>query len=65
MLGHIKVMALPYDIANSAPRPWATGKFATRGPHYVTLWPQIAALGLPRASLYGSPLAAICGPRAT
>ena len=36
------------DIANSAPHPWATGKVATHGPYYVTLWPQIAALG-PRA----------------
>ena len=30
------------------PCPWATGKFATHGPHYVTLLPEIAALG-PRA----------------
>ena len=30
------------------PCPWATGKFATHGPHYVALWPEIAALG-PRA----------------
>ena len=27
------------------PCPWATGKFATHGPHYVALWPEIAALG--------------------
>ena len=30
------------------PCPWATVKFATHGPHYVALWPEIAALG-PRA----------------
>ena len=30
------------------PCPWATGKFATHGPHYIALWPEIAALG-PRA----------------
>ena len=29
-------------------RPWDTGKVASQGPYYVTLWPQIAALG-PRA----------------
>ena len=29
-------------------RPWDTGKVATHGPYYVTLWLQIAALG-PRA----------------
>ena len=27
------------------PFPWATEKVATHGPYYVTLWPQIAALG--------------------
>ena len=43
------------------PCPWATRKFATHGPHYIALWPEIAALSL---RLYG-PLAAISGPRAT
>ena len=32
-----------YDIANSAPRPWDTGKVAAHGPYYVGLMPQIAA----------------------
>ena len=41
-------MALPYDIANSAPHPWDTGKFTTLGPHSVTRGLHIAALG-PRA----------------
>ena len=41
-------MALPNDIANSAPPPLGYWKVATHGPYYVTLWPQIAALG-PRA----------------
>ena len=38
-------MALPYDIANSAPRPWDTGKFTSRGPHSVARGLHIAALG--------------------
>ena len=41
-------MALPYDIANSAPHPWDTGKFTTLGPHSVARGLHIAALG-PRA----------------
>ena len=53
-------MALPYDIANSAPHPWDTGKFTTLGPHSIARGLHIAALGL-RATLY-SPLAAICSP---
>ena len=41
-------MALPYDIANSAPHPWDTGKFTSLGPHSVARVLHIAALG-PRA----------------
>ena len=41
-------MALPYDIANSAPHPWDTGKFTTLGPHSIARGLHIAALG-PRA----------------
>ena len=48
---HDILSALIYYNVVTAPLPQANGNYATLGMHY-------AALGLPRPSVYGSPLAA-------